>query len=144
MGTEHRLNYTVMGECVATAAKLEALSKKYGAVILCTEAVRIAAGDTFVFREVDWVRFHRHDAPVRVHELLGDSKHYSSGNGTMLKWQAALELYRARKFAEARIAFALFGGAADDALAQRYIKRCEMLQAVPPPETWDGVFDGPE
>ncbi|MBS1152088.1 MAG: guanylate cyclase [Myxococcaceae bacterium] len=144
MGTEHRLNYTVMGESVATAAKLEALSKKYGAVILCTEAIATAAGDAFVFREVDQVRFHRRDAPVRVFELLGDLRSHANGTGAMLKWQAALELYRGRKFAEARIAFALFAGATDDALAQRYIKRCEMLQAVPPPETWDGVFDGPE
>ncbi len=144
MGTEHRINYTVMGESVATAAKLEMLSKKYAAVILCTEAVRVAAGDAFVFREVDQVRFHRRDAPVKVFELLGDAKHYSNGTGSLLKWQAALELYRARKFAEARIAFAIFAGAGDDALAQRYIKRCEMLQAVSPPETWDGVFDGPE
>jgi len=144
MGTEHRLNYTVMGESVATAAKLEALSKKYAAVILCTEAVRVAAGDSFVFREVDQVRFHRRDAPVRIYELLADAKSFSGGTATLLKWDAALELYRARKFAEARIAFALFAGAGADALATRYIKRCEMLQAVPPPEAWDGVFDGPE
>jgi adenylate cyclase len=144
MGTEHRLNYTVMGESVATAAKLEALSKKYAAVILCTEAVQVAAGDAFVFREVDLVRIHRRDAPVRVFELVGDAKNFSNGTGTMLKWKAALDLYRARKFAEARIAFALFAGATPDALAQRYIKRCEMLQEVPPDEKWDGVFDGPE
>ena len=144
MGTEHRLNYTVMGESVATAAKLEALSKKYAAVILCTDAVRLAAGDAFVFREVDQVRFHRRDAPVRIFELLGDAKSFANATATLLKWQAALELYRARKFAEARIAFALLAGAGNDALAQRYIKRCEMLQAVPPPETWDGVVDGPE
>ena len=75
---------------------------------------------------------------------MGDAKRYANGTGALLKWQAALELYRAQKFAEARIAFALFAGATDDALAQRYIKRCEMLQAVPPGEKWDGVFDGPE
>ncbi len=144
MGTEHRLNYTVMGESVATAAKLEALSKKYGAVILCTEAVCVAAGESFVFREVDQVRFHRRDLPVRIYELLGDAKHYSNSTGTLLKWRAALELYRTRKFAEARIAFALFSGAAGDALALRYIKRCEVLQVTSPPESWDGVFDGPE
>lgn len=144
MGTEHRLNYTVMGEAVATSAKLEQLSKKYGALILCTEAVQKAAGEVYAFREVDQVRIHRREGPVRIFELLGDSKQVQSGNGKLIKWQAALELYRAQKFAEARIAFAMLTGAGDDPLAARYVKRCEMLQAVPPPPTWDGVFDGPE
>ena len=144
MGTEYRLNYTVMGEAVATSAKLEQLSKKYGALILCTEAVQKAAGDLYAFREVDQVRIHRREAPVRIFELLGDSKQVQTGNGKLIKWQAALELYRAQKFAEARIAFAMLTGAGDDPLAARYVKRCEMLQAVPPPPTWDGVFDGPE
>lgn len=144
MGTEHRLNYTVMGEAVAAAATLEQLAKKYGSLILCTEAVQKAAGEVFVFREVDQVRLSRRDAPLKIFELLGDAKQFATGTGMLLKWNAALELYRGQKFAEARIAFAMLMGAGEDPLAARYVKRCEMLQAVPPAPTWDGVFDGPE
>jgi adenylate cyclase len=144
MGTEHRLNYTVMGEAVATAAKLEALSKKYGALILCTEAIQAAAGEGFVFREVDRVRINRREAPVRVFELLGDAKKMADGKTTLQKWQRGLDAYQRQRFDEARAIFAPLAALGTDPLAARYVKRCEMLQAIPPGEGWDGVFDGPE
>ena len=144
MGTEHRLNYTVMGESVATAAKLEALSKKYGALILCTEDVQRAAGEGFVFREVDQVRINRHEGPVRIFELLGDAKAMADGKATQTRWQQGLDAYRARRFVDARAIFAPLAALGTDALAARYVKRCEMLEAIPPGEKWDGVFDGPE
>jgi adenylate cyclase len=144
MGTEHRLNYTVMGESVATAAKLEALSKKYGALILCTENVQKAAGEGFVFRDVDRVRLHRHEAPITVFELLGDVKQFADVKGTLQKWQAALAAYRGRRFTEAREAFVALAALGNDALATRYVKRCEAFEAQPPPEGWDGVFERAE
>lgn len=144
MGTMHRVNYTVMGEPVATAARLESLAKHYGARILVGPSVTQAAGDRFVFRDVDLVRLGRAAEPIRVSELLGRSDELQDEAPALARYAEALGLYRSRRFAEASVAFdALAAERPHDALVRRYADRCRAYLETPPPEGWDGVYDGP-
>jgi adenylate cyclase len=144
MGTSHRVNYTVMGEPVARAFRLEALAKKYDARILVGPEVAKAAGERFALREVDTVH-SRGDTPTPIFELMGvktdlDQPHLDALTG----WAAAMVLWKARKVAEAKVAFeALAAKQPDDKLAARYVARCAWALANPLPESWDGVYPGP-
>src|SRR5205823_3204052 len=69
MGTEHRMAYTVMGEPVASAKRIEGLARGWGARVLVTHSVMEHAGPAFTFRELDLVRLVRRTEPVRVFEL---------------------------------------------------------------------------
>lgn len=141
MGTVHRVNYTVMGEPVATAFRLEALAKKYGVRLLVSEHVFKAAGEAFVFRSVDTVKLGRADAPVHLFELLGTREELGAVEWVEA-WEAAHGAFRARRFAEALEGFAkLRASRPDDVLAERYLTRCRAYVATPPPEGWDGVTD---
>ena len=141
MGTEHRRVYSGIGEPVATAARLEAAAKRYAARVVVTEVVAHAAAEQFVFREIDWLRLPRHAAPAKVFELLGRSGDVPSSTlERIAKIATGLGAYHARHFAEALALFEPF--VEQDPVARRYAARCRVYQANPPPETWDGVFDG--
>lgn len=145
MGTMHRVNYTVMGEPVALAARLESLAKHYGARTLVGPTVVEAAGPRFLFREVDTVRLGRSATPVTVSELLGMALELPTEAERVGRFAEALALYKGRRFAEALVAFeALSQERPDDGLTQRYVARCRHYTATPPPEGWDGVFTGPD
>ncbi|CAN5822074.1 adenylate/guanylate cyclase domain-containing protein [soil metagenome] len=133
MGSAARFDYTVLGDQVNLAARLEALTKEYGVSILCGETTANSAGAGFVFREIDLVRVKGRAGAVPVFELVGRAT-------TVVEptFVTALAAYRARDFATARIQFAALTG---DAVAERLAARCEVLLASPPAEDWDGVYE---
>ena len=71
MGSAARFDYTVLGDQVNLGARLEALTKEYGVAILVGEATAEAAGDAFVFREIDLVRVKGRAGAAPVFELVG-------------------------------------------------------------------------
>ncbi len=138
MGTHHRVNYTVMGEPVATSFRLEALAKRYHARILVGPHVPLLAGPELTFREVDRLRFGRSLDVVRIYELVAVTKELGGDDRARLEtWAQAMTAFHERSFAQAQAAFASL--AANDPLAARYVKRCEAARAAPPPPTWDGT-----
>ena len=134
MGSAARFDYTVLGDQVNLAARLEALTKEYGISILCGEATVKAAGDGFVFREIDLVRVKGRAGAVPVFELVG-----RKGAATIdPAFTAALATYRARDFAAARAQFAAIE---HDDVAAVLAQRCAELAAAPPDADWDGVYE---
>jgi adenylate cyclase len=133
MGTAARFDYTVLGDQVNLGARLEALTKEYGVDILVGEGTMRAAGDRYVFREIDLVRVKGRHGAAPVYELVG-----RPGSPTNPGFADALAAYRARDFATARAGFAAIP---DDDAAAIMATRCAALAASPPPADWDGVYD---
>jgi adenylate cyclase len=142
-GSSQRVEYDAQGDEVNLAARLEGLNKQYGTRTIVSDATRRAAGDGFVFRELDVVRVVGRKAPVVVHELLrGGGAPASNGSVPLDAWTEALTAYRARAFDRAVACFeALVAACPADGPSRIYLARAHAMRAAPPPSSWDGVHD---
>ncbi len=141
MGTLHRVNYTVMGEPVATAFRLESLAKTYGVRTLVGETLVEEAKDTFLFRAIDTVRMGREGQPIRIFELLARLSERDAF-AWMEQYELAHLAWTERRFADALAGFtALAAVRPEDAVIARYVKRSTAFVAAPPSAEWDGISE---
>lgn len=143
MGTEHRLNYSVMGEPVAQASRLEQLCKAWGVKLLVGQGVMEAAKEKFMFREIDTIRLGRDDRVGHIYELLGRARQMKDEREWVGQFHAALAAYRMRDFAKAGELFGTILSHREDSVARRYKERCAQYLKHPPPSSWDGVYVDP-
>jgi adenylate cyclase len=140
MGSRIRRAYTVMGDSVNLAARLEGASKLYGVGIVVGAATRAAAPD-FLYRELDQVRVLGKQEAVAIFEprcLLADAG--GAELAQLARWHAALAQLRARDWVAAGAQLArLQADFPDDGLYRLYAARLEQYRSVPPPADWDGV-----
>ena len=142
MGSDLRFDYTVMGDTVNLGARLEPLTKELHVDILVGETTRAAAGDGFVFREVDRVRVKGRGGTVRVFELLGVNGDAPLAPDDIGAYEKALERYRVQDWEAAGAGFAAFLCAhPGDGPAGVMVDRVAALRAAPPPPDWDGAYD---
>jgi adenylate cyclase len=140
MGSRIRRAYTVMGDAVNLASRLEGLTKHYGVDALVGPATRDAAKD-FVYREIDRVRVKGKGEPVAIFEPLGVEGELGRERQEELKlWTQALKAYRAQNWEQAELVLfnlqRLYPGAP---LYSFYAERVARYRHRLPEPGWDGV-----
>ncbi|MEM9222394.1 MAG: adenylate/guanylate cyclase domain-containing protein [Pseudomonadota bacterium] len=143
IGPPSSRNFTVIGNAVNLAARLQDLAKIYGERIIASHETRSRAGDEFAFRELDQITVRGSHRPVRIHALTGRSSELSDKDATLAhRYEDALAHLYEGAFEPAKAAFgALAGAYPDDKATQLMFARATFLAEQPPP-TWDGVWRG--
>jgi hypothetical protein len=142
IGSELMMSYTVMGDTVNLASRLEGANKLYGGRVLVSAATVMGADDAIETREIDRVIMLGQTKPQAIFEIMGRKgeltqvqielrTHYSEG----------LAAYRARRWDDARRDFAAaLESVPNDGPSVTFIKRIDGLMANPPSDEWDGSW----
>jgi len=145
MGTPNKMDYTIMGNAVNLAARLEGVNKQYNTGgILLSEYTRAHLGDEFVVRRLSRVRVVGINTPLRLYELLDIRESASLKLLEMVQnWEQGFTLYEQKNFSAAAAIFqSIYHQNASDLVAKKYFDRCEKYLASPPDDSlWDSGID---
>jgi adenylate cyclase len=142
MGSRNKMDYTMMGDTVNTAARLEGVNKAYGTYTMISDATYTLARNGIFVRELDSVKVVGKEEPIGAYELLGYPDQVDDARKSLVELYAkGLGAYRHQNWDEAINHFsAALSTNPHDGPSQTMLRRCQDFNVSPPGDDWNGAF----
>jgi len=142
MGTDKKMNYTIMGDAVNLSARLEGVNKQYGTWILTTGDTIQQTENRFLVRRLDRVRVVGKNEPVQLYNILDIMEDATEEQKKLVTlFHQALDYFEQRDWKKAAEGFKELSVMEEIGPSRIYLKRCEQYRIQAPEEKWDGVFN---
>ena len=144
MGTNSKMNYTMMGSAVNLASRLEGVNKQYGTKgIIISETTKNEISNNFAIRTLDRVRVVGIKKAIRIFEVIDETEFTTDDKWRLIeKWQKAIYAYETKEFESAKKLFDYIHRVdKEDSVAKLYSARCTKYLKTPPTEKWDNIIN---
>ena len=143
MGTQKKMNYTIVSNAVNLAARLEGINKQYGTRILASEETIRQTQNRLLTRKLDRIRVVGINEPVQVYEILETMADATQEQHDLAAlFHGALILFQQKKWKEAELLFReVLEKEPHDGPSELYLERCKQYQEFPPEDDWDWVYN---
>lgn len=136
-----KIEYTALGDAVNTASRFEGINKLYHTKICVGQSIYESEQQRFVFRKLDSIMVKWKDLPVNIYELLCTREQANTPIFELIKqFETGLELYRSRRFEEAKEIFSKLIEVYNDGPSSTFLERSEKYIAEGCPEDWTGDY----